>query len=171
MNTASKMTDEKLFAEVFPRGVRLASALIAFGFLYCILTVAIFGQDSKFLPYIYFLMPILWMVWLIAVFRVRGSIWPLVTTWVLIDLLILLTLGVHALGVKDFCQSIGADFLMLFIYFPVIVPSSFVLNVIQFNVSSLIGCSGIVGALSIWIEMSLMALPQSAIVILLARKL
>ncbi|MBK6895037.1 MAG: hypothetical protein IPH06_00400 [Alphaproteobacteria bacterium] len=156
----------------FP-SVRLFYYWIAAGYLYALVSLFVGLDRNPLLPYLYFYVPVLWALWITNVLFLGGRPFPQIfLSWILIDCLMLLVVGLASIGVEDFCQSLGLAETFFITYFPVLMPASYLsglFNPFPENYYSVFGCSGIGGAFSVWLEVSYMALPQSALVLFLAR--
>jgi hypothetical protein len=96
----------------------LALSLIGFGFLV--------SYHGPLLIWFVFLMPLLWVFWLICVVLCpAGKAWWLAFLWMLIDLAVLGTLSLLMANVGSSHGSDGGDYLLVIAFSPLILPVIF----------------------------------------------
>jgi hypothetical protein len=158
--------------DIFKSPRRIQFFLIVTGYLFSLLAIFLV-KESPILAYLYLYIPMLWLGWIIVAFKTKGRlIFSLFYSWLLIDCMMLLVIGYQSIGVHDFCQSKGIDQVLFVSYFPIIMPVSlffYYIPELTFEFSSVFGCTGLIGAFSVWLEITLVALIQSTIIVILLR--
>lgn len=133
------------------------------------------GEGKKIFAWLYFLIPVLWLLWLCCAFvlRHRKSSVSLCILWLLIDLIPLLMLASFSVGQKNYYNSNGADLLVLVVYFPVIVPIigifKFFGNFIEGGALEYFGSSGLGGAICLWLTPTCLSALQSGMFLILVK--
>jgi hypothetical protein len=133
---------------------------------------AIYPRCPFILFSVYF--AVCWMLWLVCAWRQDSSITALVGLWILIDtaVLIELTAFEHTYGHGPLS---GAEYLYLFSFAPVIVPSGLLLGMFA-GVASKWPLWGYLGPATAyvapeWIEMTVIAVTQSFAVAVIGRSI
>ncbi|OUS28645.1 hypothetical protein A9Q99_11570 [Gammaproteobacteria bacterium 45_16_T64] len=135
----------------------------------------LFSEQSKsYFAFLYFYIPLLWMIWIGCSFKMRHErrLYALVFLWMIINFIPLITLTSFSIGDSDFYNSKGLDFTILVIYAPVILPLVFLFKAPPEwvpDIAGWIGYSEYYGALSIWLEASVLVIVQSFFIVLISK--
>lgn len=121
--------------------------------------------SSEWFVYLMFLLPVLWVLWLIcAVLEAKNPVRRLALLWCLIDLaalgMLYQLIGVDYSGVRS-----GADYLLAIAFFPFILPLmlvGFIMPMLDKVLETLIGGSGYIvhgtsGVFRDWLAMSILS--------------
>jgi len=150
----------------------LALSMVAF---FVALASFLVPEEHRYIfVWTYFYVPFLWMFWIGSVFKttVHRKVTYAIITWMFINFSILLTLISVTSESKDVEQSLGADVVMTFLYFPITVPSIVLSKILPFSMAHIIPNTEkklLVGIVNIWLEMSIWAVFQSGLILFLAR--
>lgn len=132
-----------------------------------------FGKNTPYPAYAYFYIPMLWIFWLFATIYLKGrQLLLLSVSWMLIAGLMLFVVGVYSSGVANFCQSKGLAEVFMVSYFPIILPLGMITNTITEIAPTFLtvfDCSGFEGALSVWLEATIIGFIQSAVIVVTVR--
>lgn len=139
------------------------------------------GNNIHLFSYLLFYMPILWVLWNICVFTIKGRwyFFKIIALWLAIDLSILFLYIMLANDVPNWGKSRGIEVVMAVTYLPAIIPFGFVVNVVPSSADTIllkfsnilihIAGPSVGEALTIWLEMSIVAALQSSCLIGIVR--
>jgi hypothetical protein len=115
---------------------RVTRFLGLIGLLLSVVSIADLGQHPKFFAWLFFYMPVLWLLWICCVLFVRKerSLRQLLILWMIIDIAILMLFLSFSRGLDHWTKANGVDVVLLMTYFPVLVPTNFLMGFFSDNV-------------------------------------
>lgn len=136
---------------------------------------------KKYFVWLFLYMPLLWSLWVACVFVLRSerSFWKLIALWFGINIGVLMLFVSSAVSFNSWARSSGIDVGLLIVYFPISVPLFLLLDYVPMSIRSfvfheyrpIISCfgDGIGSAVVLWVNMSVVAVSESAIILYVSR--
>ncbi len=109
-------------------------------------------------PWPYFLLPIVWMVWIlkIVLYETKRDILCVIGSFVIINICVLLLLKMSSINDASFYNAKGTDFFMLIVNFPVMIPFGVIVTYYFFSLAQDFGvCFSncmLTGYIETWVE-------------------
>jgi hypothetical protein len=150
----------------------VALATLGLGGLACSLaSLAFHGEQKAMFALLFFVIPILWLLWIICAFVTRRTraVSTLVALWLLVDMLPLSLFVSFALEVTNWANSTGVDLAALLTYFPIIVPTIFILDLLPPEALHVEGLGGGWDGVALWAVLSAVGAVQSAAIVAVFR--
>lgn len=144
----------------------MLNILILFGAIFLLINYRVSSAELYWMLYLY--ISLLWLLWVLKVILTRSSILRNLTSWLLLDLLVLaLLLSVSSHTIVDY-HSKGNELVMFVTYFFIIIPSIFLpLDILVSLLSNLVQNLNLENSaiFLMWSEMSVYALSQAIFLI------
>lgn len=130
------------------------------------------GARSNYFAWVIFLFPVLWVLWILCAWKVRGAYAnvKLLSLWIVISLAILGLFVALAARVDSWGHSQGIDAVVMAAYFPVVVPTIYLVYLFPSRIGTAISGipdhlmqtfgGGIGDAVALWICFSAVAALQ-----------
>lgn len=142
--------------------------------VFALIGIVVPDNFKRYFAYLYFYLPFLWVLWFVTVVGLRQAGWVLkaLNSWAVVNLAVLVVLSSFSIDIENFYQSKGIDLTILISYFPVIFPTCLIFSkdsIALMGLGEVIGTSGVLGAVSVWLEASMVVAMQSVLIVALLR--
>lgn len=156
---------------------RLTSVLSCIGVFFSLISIVDQAKHPSIFGLLFLYMPFLWILWVCCVIFIRRerNLLHLLGLWCVIDIAILMLFLSFSMGTDDWTKGNGADLVLLVTYFPVLIPTNFLISFLMdsyqlsfsqnFDVLLKLFGNRIGEGFACWLSFSLLSIPQSLFLI------